>query len=82
MDLIPRVWSRVELRHFSFPVSAWQPCFQVAVESEDDSSEEDLSQYPLATANGTFKREDFFEEGKNKKKNRKNKNEKKGEPRT
>ena len=56
--------------------------FQVAVESEDDSSEEDLSQYPLATANGTFKREDFFEEGKNKKKNRKNKNEKKGEPRT
>ncbi len=32
---------------------------------EDDEIDEDLSQYTLATANGTFKRSDFVEEGHN-----------------
>lgn len=34
----------------------------VAAESEDETAE-DLSQYPVATANGTFHKDDFFEEG-------------------
>ena len=34
----------------------------MALESESPSrGKEDLSQYPIATANGTFGKEDFFE---------------------
>jgi len=34
---------------------------RVRVALTDDDVEEDLSQYPLATAKGTFKKEDFFQ---------------------
>jgi len=34
---------------------------EVALTAADEQLEEDLSQYPLATANGTFRKEDFFQ---------------------
>ena len=57
-------------------IERWIIQKQVAL--EDTNASEDLSQYPLATSNGTFKREDFVEGKKKKKKHGKKKKGKKG----